>query len=796
MKYLFHNFINTLKSYKTSSLLNIIGMAVAFTAFYIILTQLSADFNYNKKLEDSDRICLVTWAGDYTNNTYLSLIPRPLGDRSIEMSSGIEAGGIVNIISTGELKYYYKRKGDLIEKIPWTCGMEMTPGGKDAIGMQLESGSFELLGDTENIAVSSRFAAKYSLGIGDLLSQTISDSHQNKHIVAIFKDFPKNTTFSNVEFMSYIGSRDMDNTNGWNSNFLVKFSEGADKETFLNNLSEIQHESIDNQEYTFDLISLKDVLFSRRIKYESNTLFGMRNADYSTDISLLVVAILILLIALVNYINFFFALVPVRVRNVNTYKIFGMTRAELVVNFILESVGTVILSLMVSGLLAHFISTSSLVSILPTSCALSQNPEIIALTIASAIFFAAVGSIYPALYITSFPYSEALKGCSSTSTGKSLRTFLICFQFTVTIALIIIATFVNLQHRFMVDYELGFNSEQLITGAFYSDVCYFGASNEAFEDALRSDSRIKDIAWSDGDMVAENRMGWGRNYHNDVIHFQCYPVSFNFLDFMDIDIVRGRDFLKSDEQSEGGVIIFNEEADRRFGIEFDMPFTGHSEKNTEIAGVCRDFHFAPLKYGHDPFAFYVFGKEPWSSILPNIFVRTNPNANPFEVIEFIKETATRLDPDLDPDLMRLTTFDESLASKYQDEHKLSVTMTVFAFISIIISLMGVFGIVLFDTQYRSKEIAVRRVLGAKVSDILNMLNRKYAQIVLACFAIAAPASYLIIEKYLSSFANRTPVHVWVYAATLICILIITVIIVTLRSLKYATENPVKYIKGE
>lgn len=147
-------------------------------------------------------------------------------------------------------------------------------------------------------------------------------------------------------------------------------------------------------------------------------------------------------------------------------------------------------------------------------------------------------------------------------------------------------------------------------------------------------------------------------------------------------------------------------------------------------------------------------------------------------------------------LAKLTIFDESLEQKYMEQKNLSRIMTLFTLIAIIISLMGVIGIVLFDAQHKRKEIAVRRVAGAGISDILKMLNKKYIITVLVCFIIATPIGIIIIDKYLSGFVNRTPVHLWVFAATLLAVTLITIIIVTAVSFKAATSNPVDHIKDE
>ncbi len=794
MRNLFSNFVSTLRNYAVSSLLNIIGMAVAFAAFYVILTQVFWNTQYNKSIEDADRICLLSISNDYSSDEWSNYLSRPVGERIISSCQGIENAGIVNWMNTDANTIAYIRRGESVEKFFWQSGLTLTRGGAEAIGLKFLSGSYSDMSTPECIGISRSVAEKYHLNIGDVIRQQINGDGSPFTVSAIFDDMPDNSLFSGVQMISDLGERCIDNYSEWSYNFFVKLDNNTDKDSVMEGAASVARELLEGDTHKFLLTSLDELLYSSKVS------FG-RSGNRTTDISLLAVAILILLTALVNFINFFFALVPVRIRSVNTYKVFGMSRSRLVLNFILESLGLVIISLALAAIMVFVIAGSPLSSALRAPLNISINTVVAVITVAAAILSTAAGSIYPALYITSFQPAIVLKGFSGSANGNSLRSILIGFQFFISITLILCSSFVKLQHEYMMNYDLGFDKEQLLCGQFAGDpgsnsLCYYCKSYEAFETTLRSDPRIKDVAWAAGDIIAAGRMGWGRDYKDGSIYFQCYPVSWNFLEFMGIDIVRGRNFNKSDEQSEGGAIIFNEEADHRYGIDFDASFYGHSDMPSEIAGVCKDFHFKPLQYEGDAFAFYVFGQNnPWTP-LTNLYVRTEAGADPFEVMEFIRTTVAQLDPDYDIDLLSLSSFDQSLEQKYRDDRNLSTLMSLFTVIAIIISLMGVFGIVLFDTRHKSREIAVRRVMGAEVSDILEMLNRKYIITVLLCFLIALPVSCIVINRYLAGFANRTPVSWWVFLLTLVGVLSVTVIIVTLRNLNAAQANPVHSLKEE
>lgn len=512
--------------------------------------------------------------------------------------------------------------------------------------------------------------------------------------------------------------------------------------------------------------------------------------------TLLAVAVLIILIALINFINFFFALVPARLRSVNTYKIFGVSRTSLIFNFIFESVGLVAIALALAAIIVILLLRTSVASILTSSAVFGDNVPVLAMTVGAAVLTAVLGSIYPAFYITSFQPALVLKGSFSGSvSGRRLRTALIGFQFVISMSLIICAMFIKMQHTYLMNYDMGFNKSCLLSGYIPYDVCWYGSQNEAFEDKLRSNPQIQDITWADGNIVSTSRMGWGRDYKGKTIYFQCYPVAYNFLKFMGIDIVDGRDFMKSDEVSEGGVMIFNEQAKKDFDVDFITPAPGHVD-GTVTAGICKDFNFKPLQYGRDDFAFYVFGKHRWRDGLHQVYIRTAPGADVQSVIKFVLATVKEMVPYADDELYSLDFFDKELGAQYRQESRLSTLISIFTLVAIIISLMGVFGLVLFDTQHRSREIAVRRVMGGSVGDILKMFNAKYIRIVLASFVIAAPLSWWVISRYFAGFAYHTPIHWWVFALSLLIVMAVTMLIVTLRSLDAATSNPVDSIKND
>ena len=630
-------------------------------------------------------------------------------------------------------------------------------------------------------------------------------------IVALFRDFQENSDLGHVNAITDMGDSSIDSRSEWSYTYAVKLHDASQKEAFEKSSDVVVKDyirklyGIDESSSAEDIAEMDEILNGFNVKlvslqdiYYTKVLDGKPGGfgNRTTDITMLAVAILIILIALINFINFFFALVPARLRSVNTYKIFGVSRTSLIFNFIFESVGLVAIALALAAIIVILLLRTSIAGILSSSAVFGDNVPVLAMTVGAAVLTAVVGSIYPAFYITSFQPALVLKGSFSGSvSGRRLRTALIGFQFVISMSLIICAMFIKMQHTYMMNYDMGFNKSCLLSGYIPYDVCWYGSQNEAFEDKLRSNPQIQDITWADGEIVNTSRMGWGRDYKGKTIYFQCYPVAYNFLKFMGIDIVDGRDFMKSDEVSEGGVMIFNEQAKKDFDVDFVTPAPGH-EDGTVTAGICKDFNFRPLQYGRGDFAFYVFGKNRWRDGLHQVYIRTAPGADVQSVIKFVLATVKEMVPYADDELYSLDFFDKELGAQYRQESRLSTLISIFTLVAIIISLMGVFGLVLFDTQHRSREIAVRRVMGGSVGDILKMFNAKYIRIVLASFVIAAPLSWWVISRYFAGFAYHTPIHWWVFALSLLIVLAITMLIVTLRSWDAATSNPVDSLKND
>ena len=263
-----------------------------------------------------------------------------------------------------------------------------------------------------------------------------------------------------------------------------------------------------------------------------------------------------------------------------------------------------------------------------------------------------------------------------------------------------------------------------------------------------------------------------------------------------LELTEGRDFLPSDDNSPGGTMIVNQNFLNSYPfLRVGATYPGHrSDVEAQIIGAVRDFNFKPLQYGISPFCLYNFGSTPWWPLQVG-YAKVMTGDIP-ATFSFIRKTLSGLDPSFNTGSMDVRFLDDAVAGLYAQEDRLVRMITTASWISLLISVIGILGLVYFETQFRRKEIAVRRVHGASVGEILLMLNRYYLRITTVCFAVAVPVAWFIIRRWVSSFPYQSPVPVWIFLVALVLVSLITAVTVTLQSRRAALRNPVDSISSE
>ena len=811
MKIAFRNFLTTLRRYKISSLLNVIGLTLAFTAFYVIMTQVWWELGYNRSLHEADRIYLVENEDWYEPGKWSSWLNRPVPERVIASTAGVEVGGCMwggfgsgTCWTSNEPSFGYN-------KFSASCGSVSLPF-LDVFAFRSVEGDVHDIGKPKSVIVSREAAERMRVGVGSLIWVDTDEPQPDgaMEVVAVFEDFPDNSLLGECEVVKNLGETNLYTTSEWSFNYFVKFRPGADPDEFArqwtNVNQEMQREAAEKRAAAGDAADDDDEsgIYGVRLSpvsdlyFESDSQAPCRQGSVVTTYTLLGIAVLVIVLAFINFVNFFFALVPVRIRTVNTFKVFGAPASTLRFNFVFEAFGLVLIALLAAWYVSFALQGTEFASYISASLALSQNLEVVGLVAVVAFVMALAASLYPAWYITSFAPALVVKGSfGGTRSGRRLRTLLLGVQFFISIGLIIATSFIRLQHDYMMHYDMGFDKENLLAVRLSER----GAvSYDALRQKLLSDPQVKDVTGATSRLVSVGRMGWGREFKGRQVAFQSYVVQPDFLRVMGIPITDGRDFLESDFDKELGTMIFNEAARREFEMQVGDRINGFVSPDEQIVGFCADFNFKPLQYGVSPFCFYLLPKkiqqENYWHLPHVVYVRMTPGADIAAVTAHIRRCIAEVDPRTEPGDIVVRVFDEELGLEYDNERKLTAIVGLFALLAVVIALMGVFGLVLFETQHRRREIAVRRVMGASRGEILAMFNRRYVMLVAVCFVLAVPVSIWAVRHWLAGFAYAVPLYWWVFALALAGVLAVTALTVTVRSWRAVNENPAESVKSE
>ena len=783
-------FFKNLGRYKVSSVLNILGLAIAFASAYIILVQVNFDLGYNKCFRDGDRTFRLELRGLWgEDNTWTPYLNHQNGHLFGEIDDNVESFTSMNLCSWDASLTVYDFGGSAEPQtmvVRATTGM---PNAPQVMGFNLVEGDLEQMKGPGSVLLSESFAAKHGLTVGNAIK--LSEDY-SLTVVGIFKDFPKNCDLYGLELYSGEDTAENSDPTAWSYIYYYKLISAELQEQFLDNIYQKYYERIKEVGDTFGIEELKADFPIRLTAVEdtyfaSNTVSQGKTGNRTTTLTLFVIAVLIIVIAFVNFINFFIAMGPRRIRRVNTEKIFGCSTRRLRLGFVGEAMGLVALALLLAAFLVFMIAPE-LTGLISTSAELADNPMIALLIVVAGFVLAVVSSIYPAYYITSMPAAFVIKGSfGNSAAGRRLRYALLCFQFVISIALITCSIFIKLQHTYMMHYDMGFNKEHLLTTNLPKSINGDFSSRQTFEGMLQENPMIADVTFANGELVQQSRMGWGRGFKGEQINFQCYPVAHDFLQFMGIKLTEGRDFMVDDERADG-VFIFNESARKEFNLVLGDKVSGHNDE-VPVVGFCEDFKFRPLQYGVSPFAFYVFGANGWRGY-EHLYVRTTLHADLEAVRKHIVDCIVKMDASVKADEIVINGFDKELGAEYRSEQELTTLITIFSLLSIAISLLGVFGLVYFETQYRRREIAVRRVHGAQISQVLGMFVGQYVKMVLVAFLFAAPVSCLIMMRWLQTFSYHISLYWWVFLIALAIVLAVTSAIVVARAYRAEKEDPV------
>ena len=795
MKLMIRNLLYLFKRFKTAVVLNLFGLTIAFAAFLLIVMQVDYEMNYDAMHSKSGRTFrLEANHGEFEHNAIHCLM---FSDAFVNSSAHITDYSYRYPFYGGERYCQIDEVDDQGEAKVFKENFQLClPNISDVFDFHMKEGSVECLSIPGSVlipeSVAKRLFDKQS-AIGKRIRMSGSSGWQPVSttiltIGGVYKDFPGNTTVQN---RIYVPMDQLDLLkSSWQmyaNEIYVTLDDPLNKEEVLDNFNKTfdfaKSQMGSAQEIALRLTPLKDVYYTHDTTFDFNPK-GHRETNYV----LLGIAFLILFIAGINFTNLTTSLIPLRLKTINTHRVLGCSIYKLRAISLIESIVICLISYILALFIVNDLSYTPIANWVDADIRLSQYKGLILLTALIAILTGCLAGLYPAIRSSSYAPALVLKGSFGLSPkGKKLRVALIGFQYTVSIALIIVTLFMGLQNHFMTSSEqLGFNKDQVAIVNLTPEI--YAKHKPQYIQKLKDYPGIEDVAFSVYELSKEDDMidlEYARHEDKDVF-FKVFYASENFLSVMDIQVEEGRDFTREDLNKAQSDYIINPAAERDFHLH-----PGDRFNDRTVLGVSKDFRFNSCRIASSPFVFALNNDIPNPKLVS--YIRFNSKTNLQEAVAHVRETLKEIDPTFP---FEISFYNTILNNLYQKEQTLGKLISLFGIMAILISIVGVFGLVLFETQYRRKEIGIRKINGATTGQILLMFNKTYIRIVSVCFIISIPIAWMGTQQWLENFAYKTPLHLWVFIVAFLIILSVTIGTVTFRNWQAANENPVNSVKSE
>ena len=795
MKLMIRNLLYLFKRFKTAVVLNLFGLTIAFAAFLLIVMQVDYEMNYDAMHSKSGRTFrLEANHGEFEHNAIHCLM---FSDAFVNSSAHITDYSYRYPFYGGERYCQIDEVDDQGEAKVFKENFQLClPNISDVFDFHMKEGSVGCLSIPGSVlipeSVAKRLFDKQS-AIGKRIRMSGSSGWQPVSttiltIGGVYKDFPGNTTVQN---RIYVPMDQLDLLkSSWQmyaNEIYVTLDDPLNKEEVLDHFNKTfdfaKSQMGSAQEIALRLTPLKEVYYTHDTTFDFNPK-GHRETNYV----LLGIAFLILFIAGINFTNLTTSLIPLRLKTINTHRVLGCSIYKLRAISLIESIVICLISYILALFIVNDLSYTPIANWVDADIRLSQYKGLILLTALIAILTGCLAGLYPAIRSTSYAPALVLKGSFGLSPkGKKVRVALIGFQYTVSIALIIVTLFMGLQNHFMTSSEqLGFNKDQVAIVNLTPEI--YAKHKPQYIQKLKDYPGIEDVAFSVYELSKEDDMidlEYARHEDKDVF-FKVFYASENFLSVMDIQVEEGRDFTREDLNKAQSDYIINPAAERDFHLH-----PGDRFNDRTVLGVSKDFRFNSCRIASSLFVFALNNDIPNPKLVS--YIRFNSKTNLQEAVAHVRETLKEIDPTFP---FEISFYNTILNNLYQKEQTLGKLISLFGIMAILISIVGVFGLVLFETQYRRKEIGIRKINGATTGQILLMFNKTYIRIVSVCFIISIPIAWMGTQQWLENFAYKTPLHLWVFIVAFLIILSVTIGTVTFRNWQAANENPVNSVKSE
>ncbi|AHM62863.1 hypothetical protein D770_23090 [Flammeovirgaceae bacterium 311] len=790
--------LRNIKRHKGYTLLNVAGLAIGMAACLLIAFFIKNELSYDNYHQDVDRLYRVAIDIQASaDNRVFAQTSGTLAPALKKDFSEVEAATRLwkqdnRLVKYGEEKAFYEDNFYLTD-----------PEIFNVFTIPLISGNAQTaLNRPATLLIAEETARKF-FGAEDPIGKTLKIGERDYEVSGVMKSLPEKShlKFNLVTSVTTLEQEEWypDLMDNWFTTMFytyIKVKERVEISAFEKKVATIANayegERLKEFGYTFRyfLQPVQDIHLHSNLRYEAEAPGNPINIYIFT-----VVAMLILLIASLNYVNLTTAQSANRAKEVGVRKVIGAAKSSLFVQFVFETIILTAIALLLA-LLIVLVSRPLFEAISGQTISLQQifSFEFVAGLLGLTLILGIAAAVYPALFLSSYQPVKVLKGSLGMgSRGASLRKVLVVCQFSISLMLIVGTMMVYRQLNFMKDQQLGFEKEQMLVlpvrGASIED------NYQQIKNEFQSHSSIisaTSSAFIPGEEMANfstSLLGVADDKSQSMFYLF---VDADFLKTYGIEMVAGRSLdgeIQSDAES--GFLV-NEKAVAAFGWANPEEAIGQKMsagfgREGEIIGVYKDFHYRSLQAPIEPLVM---------AILPSQFSYISLKMKTSDIgstMAFVEQKWKELYPQ---NPYEYAFLDEEFNKQYEADEKIGQTFMAFTGIAIFIACLGLFGLATFIAQQRTKEIGVRKVLGASVTSIVALLSKDFVKLILISFVIATPLSYLLISKWLENFASRISIGWTTFAIAGVTILLIALLTVSFQSLKAALANPVKNLRSE
>jgi putative ABC transport system permease protein len=777
---IFRNF----KRDKSTFFINLIGLSTGLACALLIYLWINDELHVDKFNKNDSRLYQVmlqtsTPNGAEVNPEMPPVLAKALNDEVPEVEDAVNEGivPISNMLSSNHK--YLKASGVF--------------AGKDYFNVfsypLIEGRPNQVLSNESSIVISKSLAVKFFGTTLDIIGKPIEFEDSVQFLVSGIFDIPASSSKSfdfilpfETQFSLYPNFKDSWNNSWPNVYVLVKQNTDISQLNLkINNVVKSRTDQFKNASFFLRKFS-SAYLYG---KYENGVQTGGR-IEYVRLFS--IIGILILLIACINFMNLSTARSSKRMREVGIKKTFGVKRRSLILQYLSESIVVSLISLLFATVIVELI-LPYFNQITGKQITFSLNAYVIIPALAIAFLTGLVAGSYPAFYISRFNPISVLKGnLNSTLSDSWLRKGLVIFQFTLSVMLIVAVIIVYKQMEFIQNKNLGYNRNNIV---YFEMEGSINDHQETFLSELRNVSGVVDASsiWTNfyGLINSTSDIYWEGKNPSENISMQYRRVNYGMLELLGIKMEEGRSFDKTYSASIHP-IIFNETAIKLMGLKSPVgKVIKLWENDYKIIGVTKDFNFQSLHESIKPL-FFILDPERTNTIMARI-----SSTNIFTTVSRIKNLYSSFTGGLPFDYKFLN---DLFQKQYTSEKRIASLSKYFAGLAIIISCLGLFGLTIYTAQRRTKEIGMRKVLGASELGIVYLLSTDFTKLVLASIMIALPISYILMKNWLDSFVDRIQLNLLYFITAGFTTLLIAWITISVQAFKAARINPADCLRNE